>query len=66
MKRFSVMVTEYGAEKEVELCQIDSNPQHTVAGLEEKTLMVRKNGNLRRTRMPKYSNIRVIDHQAAE
>jgi len=66
MKRYSVMVTEYGADREVELCQLDGDPDPTVKGLQSKTLMVHTGqpGKHRRTKIPKYSNIRVVDHQA--
>lgn len=64
MKRFSVMVQEYGAEREVELCQLDGDLAPTVAGLGAKTLMVHTGSSRRRTRIPKYTNVRVVDHQA--
>jgi hypothetical protein len=64
MKRYSVMVMEYGADREVELCQIDGDPAQTIAGLKTKTLMTYNGLSGRRTRIPKYSMIRVIDHQA--
>lgn len=41
MKRYSIMVTEFGSDREVELCQLDGNPQPIVKGLEAKTLMIR-------------------------
>jgi hypothetical protein len=68
MKRFSIMVLEYGAEREVELCQLDGDTEPTILGLKAKTLMVHtgKPGTRRRTRIPKYTNIRVVDHQAEE
>lgn len=66
MKRFSVMVQEYGSDREVELCQVDCNPDATVAGLKEKTLMVRRTADARRrSKTPKYTNVRVVDHQAS-
>lgn len=67
MARFSIMVMEYGADREVELCQVDGNPQPTVDGLKLKTLMVHtgKPGTRRRTRIQKYTNIRVVDHAQA-
>jgi hypothetical protein len=69
MKRFSVMVHECGADREVELCQLDGDPAPTVAGLKQKTLMVHtgKGGGKarRRTKIPKYTNIRVVDNGAA-
>lgn len=68
MKRYSVMVREYGGDREVELCQLDGDPEPTIAGLKQKTLMVHAVGSSsrRRTRIPKYSNIRIVDHQAVE
>lgn len=65
MKRFSVMVQEYGSSREVELCQMDHNPEATVAGLQSKTLMVHADPNARRrTKIPKYTAVRIVDHQA--
>jgi len=66
MKRFSVMVQEYGSDHEVELCQLDGDPNQTVEGLKAKTLMVHASGGngRRRTRTPKYMNIRVVDNLA--
>jgi len=68
MARFSIMVTEYGAYHEVELCQLDGNPEPTVKGLEAKTLIVHtgKPGVKRRSKIPKYTNIRIVDHEATE
>lgn len=66
MKRYSIMVTEYGADRELELCQLDGDPEPTVAGIKAKTLMVHTGGPSRRhTKIPKYINIRVVDHQEA-
>ena len=65
MKRYSIMVTEYGADREVELCQLDGDPNPTVEGLKAKTLMVHNGqpGRHRRTKTQKYTDIRVVDHQ---
>lgn len=66
MKRFSVMVLEFGSDHEVELCQLDGDPTPTVEGLRAKTLMVHtgKPGVNRRSRIQKYSTIRVVDNHA--
>ena len=61
MKRFTIMVQEYGSEREVELCQLDGDPAPTVAGLKAKTLMIDNGLSRRRTKIPKYTNIRVVD-----
>lgn len=63
--RYSIFVHEYGSDHEVELCQLDGNPEHTVAGLKAKTLMVHNGVSRRRSRMPKYSNIRVVDNETS-
>lgn len=65
MKRFSIMIQEYGADREVELCQLDGDPAQTVLGLKAKTLTVGKPGARRRTKIPKYTNVRVVDNGAA-
>jgi hypothetical protein len=60
------MVTEYGADRETKLCEVDANPDEVVRGLRSKKLMVqagRKLGARRRSQTPKYSNIRVVDHR---
>jgi hypothetical protein len=36
MRRYSILVTEYGADHEVWLCDVDKNPQQTVDGLKAK------------------------------
>jgi hypothetical protein len=68
MARFSIMVTEYGADREIELCQLEGNPEPTVEGLKAKTLMVHLVGSKsrRRSRIPKYTNIRVVDREVAD
>ncbi len=64
-RRFSVLVLEYGSDREVELCQLDSNPQHVVAGLKAKKLTVGRPGARRRTKIQKYTSVRVVDNGAA-
>jgi len=62
-KRFSIMVQEFGADHEVELCQVDNNPGSVIAGLGQKTLMVRtQSGGRRRTKTPRYTSVRIVDH----
>jgi hypothetical protein len=64
-RRFSILIQEYGSDREVELCQVDSNPQNAVAGLRAKTLTVHGKGNTRRrSKIPKYTSVRVVDNQA--
>ena len=67
MKRYSIMVIEYGAEREIELCQTDTNPQMVVEAAKEKKLKVYKADNARRrSSICKYTSIRIVDNQAAE
>jgi hypothetical protein len=40
MRRYSILVTECGADHEVRLCVVDNNPQQTVDGLKAKRLKV--------------------------
>jgi adenylate cyclase class IV len=66
MKRYSIMVIEYGSDREIELCQTDTNPQMVVEGAKEKTLMVYKGPDARRrSKTCKYTSIRIVDHQEA-
>lgn len=61
MKRYSIMVTEYGSSTEVELCQVDANPENVVAGVRQKTLMVYGHSNNKRSQIRKYNNVRIVD-----
>jgi hypothetical protein len=50
-----------------ELCQLDGDPAQTVAGLKAKKLTVYAKANTRRrTKIPKYTNVRIVDNQAIE
>jgi hypothetical protein len=48
MGRFSIMVTEYGSDHEVLLCDVDANPQRIVDGLKGKRLKLRFGPKARR------------------
>lgn len=64
MKRYSIMVIEYGADREIELCQTETNPDAVVDAAKSKTLKVYKSpGATRRSSICKYSSIRIVDHQ---
>lgn len=56
MKRYSIIVREQGGIRDVELIQVDNNPQVIVDGLNKKLLP----GPVR---IPKYSWIRVVDNK---
>lgn len=55
-KRFSIFVSEFGSDHEVELMQLDGDPKPIVAALWTKTLKVGKR------RMSKYYAIRVVEN----
>ena len=65
MKRYSIMGIQYGSEREIELVQVDSEPEAIVAGLEEKFVLVQMGVNVRRSSIPKYSALRILDHERA-
>jgi hypothetical protein len=58
-KRFSIWVREYGSDHDVELCQIESNPQPTVQALCQKILKI--GGG---KKISKYTFVRVVDNHA--
>jgi len=66
MKRYTIMVQEYGSNREVELCGVDSNPQAVVDGLRKKTLTVNLSSVYKRTKIPKYTQVRVIQNRREE
>lgn len=55
-KRFSIWVREHGSDHDVELMEVDSNPEPIKAGLYEKTLKFGKNKH------PKYDWVRVVEN----
>jgi hypothetical protein len=65
--RYSIMVREHGSDHDVELMQVNSNPEAIVAGLRLKTLTIKHSifqVGARQSKIPKYSFIRVIDNEA--
>ena len=65
MKRYAIMGTEYLAgDKEVVICELDSNPEAAIEALREKTLKVYKSpGATRRSTIGRYNNLRIVDRQ---
>ena len=66
MKRYSIIVREYGSDHDVELMQLDSNPGEVVKGLQKKTLMIKKSifeGGKRKSKIAKYSYIHVRENE---
>jgi hypothetical protein len=58
-KRYSIIVREYGSDHNVELMQVDSNPDAVVAGLHKKMLNIKAG---KKSKMPKYTFVQVIDN----
>jgi hypothetical protein len=68
MKRYSILAREYGSNHEVELCQVDANADEVARALEAKTLRVfvtGKRGATRKSSVPKYTNVRIVENQIA-
>jgi len=66
-KRYSIWVREYGSDHDVELMQVDSNPQAVTTGLHAKMITINKTifqEGKRKTKIPKYTFIRVVDNHA--
>lgn len=60
MKRYSIMVVEFDSDKEIELCQVDSNPAAVAkAAL---TMWLGKG----RDRVSKYTTVRIHDNQTGK
>jgi hypothetical protein len=58
MRRYSIPVTEYGADHQVRPCDVDSKPQQTVDGLKAKR-------SKRRSDIKRYDRIWIIDNGSA-
>jgi hypothetical protein len=60
MRRYSIMVRELGSKHEVELLQVNSNPQAIAAALETKCALQSSMGHLRNIK--RYSSVRIVDN----
>jgi hypothetical protein len=67
MRRYSILVTECGANHEVRLCDVDSNPQQIVDGLKAKRLKVYLTPKAKRglSDIKRHDRIRIIDNGSA-
>lgn len=63
-KRYSIWVRENGAKHDVELCQLDGNPQATVTALYAKRLKFVVDRKIKK--IAKYDYVRVVDNDAAD
>lgn len=65
MKRYSIWGREYGADHDVELIQVDSNPQPVLDGLASKTLTIKRSivdTAKKKTKIRKYSWLRIVEN----
>ena len=62
-KRYSIRVREYGSGREIELCQVDSNPEKIAEAAGRKLLRISSLG--RQHRIKRYDTIRIIDNGEA-
>jgi hypothetical protein len=62
MKRYSIMVVQYGTTGESELCRVDNDPHALASAAADKMLWVSA-GN-RMVHVRKYTSVRVVDDQA--
>jgi hypothetical protein len=58
MKRYSVWGKEYGSDHDVELIQVDGNPQCVLDGLAAKTLAIKK----KQSKLRRYSGLRIVEN----
>jgi hypothetical protein len=64
-RRYSIWGREYGSDHDVELAQVDGNPQPVLDGLAAKTLIVKHSildSSKRQSKIRKYSWLRIIDN----
>ena len=63
MRRYSILVIEYGSKHEVELCQVDQHPHEIAAGATAKRLTITTDKG-KRASIPKYTSVRVRENRA--
>ena len=63
MKRYSIMVVQSGSTRELELCQVDNDPQAVAQAAAEKTLRIYGSAGGRMVHVAKYTSVRVVDHR---
>jgi hypothetical protein len=62
-KRYSILAREIGSGREIELCQVDSNPERVAEAAGMKVLRIHSSG--RRYRIKRYDRIRIVDNGEA-
>jgi hypothetical protein len=65
MRRYSIWGREYGADHDVELAQVDGNPQPVLDGLASKMLTIKHSvfQRGRQSKIRKYTWLRIVDHE---
>jgi hypothetical protein len=62
-KRYSILVREKGSGREIELCQVDTNPEKVAEAAGMKLLRISNAG--RRYRIKRYDWVRIVDNDEA-
>lgn len=65
-RRYSIWGTEHGSDHEVELAQVDSNPEVVKQAFKAKTLSVNESafgGRKKKTKMPKFSWLHIVENK---
>jgi hypothetical protein len=64
-RRYSIWVREIASDRDVELMQVDSNPEAIAAQLGQKVLTIKKgifDAGKRKSKVGKYSRIWIVDN----
>jgi hypothetical protein len=62
-RRYSIYGTEYGSDHEVELAQVDGDPQPVLDGYVAKTISLKTGkGGKRRSKIRKYTWLRIVEN----
>lgn len=64
-RRYSIWVREIGSDHDVELMQVDSNPQVIASQLGQKVLTIQKSifeAGKRKSKVGKYSRVWIVDN----
>jgi hypothetical protein len=64
-RRYSIWGMEHGSDHEVELAQVDNDPQSVMDGFAGKTLMVKPSimGARKKTKIRKFSWLRIVENK---
>lgn len=65
MRRYSIWGREYGADHDVELAQVDGDPQPVLDGFAAKTLTIKHSivtSNKKKSKVRKYTWLRIVEN----